>query len=179
MSDDEAARTRELLLTRIARYGYAITQVFRAGEARDQSYTYTIGLPQHIGHPELALSGIGPRTAVEVIPAVVALLEQIPEVDGRVVGALEDRKPLWIVTLPEAVVASRLGVADWWRREQHDGRPGTAKQIVCCDPTGRFPWESGCEVGYGRLQALLLPEIAVREPRVTAATKQGGTGATD
>jgi hypothetical protein len=179
MSDDEAARTRELLLTRIARYGYAITQVFRAGAARDQSYTYTIGLPQHIGHPELALSGVGPSTAVEVIPAVVALLEQIPEVDGRVIGALEDRKPLWIVTLPEAVVASRLGVAGWWRREQHDGMPGTAKQIVCCDPTGRFPWEPGCEVGYGRLQALLLPEIAVREPRVTAATKQGGAGATD
>lgn len=168
MSYDEVPRTRELLLTRIALYGYAITQVFQVGEARDQSYTYTIGLPQHIGHPELALSGIGPRTAVEVIPAVVALLEQVPEIDGRVVGAMEDRRPLWIVALPAEVVASRLGVAGWWRREQHDGRPATAKQIVVCDPTGRFPWESGCEVGYGSLQALLLPEIAVRPPTVAS-----------
>ncbi|MGH2852680.1 MAG: DUF4262 domain-containing protein [Solirubrobacteraceae bacterium] len=164
MSYDEVPRTRELLLTRIAIYGYAIAYRRRVGEARDQGYTYTVGLPQHIGHPELVLSGIGPLTAIEVIPAVVALLEQVPEIDGRVVGAMEDRKPLWIVTLPEDVVAARLRVAEWWRREQHDGRPATAKQIVCCDPAGRFPWESGCEVGYGSLQALLLPEIAVRPP---------------
>jgi hypothetical protein len=179
VSDEDAERVRQLMLTRIRRYGYAMTQVFGVGEQRDQSYTYTIGLPHHIGHPELALSGVGPTTAVEVIPAVVALLEQVPEVDGRVVGALEDRQPLWIVTLPEEVVATRLGVAGWWRSEHHDGLPATAKQIVVCDPSGRFPWEPGCEVGYGRLQALLLPEIALREPRVTTATTKGGADAPD
>jgi hypothetical protein len=52
------------------------------------------------------------------------------------------------------------------------------KQIIVCDPTCRFPWEQGCQPGYGRGQSLLLPQITVREPRTTVTDQQGGASAT-
>jgi hypothetical protein len=56
VSYDQVGRTRALLLTRIALYGYTMTQVIPTRECSGPSYTYTIGLPQHIGHPELVSS---------------------------------------------------------------------------------------------------------------------------
>jgi len=87
VSYDEVGRTRELLLTRIALYGYAMTQVIPAREWSGPSYTYTIGLPQHIGHPELAVCGLSPKASMRVITSVVGLLEEMPEAEGGVVGA--------------------------------------------------------------------------------------------
>jgi hypothetical protein len=181
VSDDRIARVRELLLTRIARYGYTMTQVIGVGGSRRATYTYTLGLPHHMGHPELAVCGIGPEKAIDVITSVVELLQETPALEGRVVGALERDMPLWIAPLPDDAVAAHLGAAGWWRREHHDGEPATAKQVVICDPAGRFPWEPGCEAGYGRMQSLLLPEIAVREPRAAAteSNQQGGADASD
>lgn len=52
MSDERAQRARELLLTRIALYGYTMVEVFGKAEP-GPSYTYTLGLPRELGHPEL------------------------------------------------------------------------------------------------------------------------------
>ena len=178
MSYDEIQRTRELLLTRIALYGYTMTQVIPTKDWGGPSYTYTIGLPQHIGHPELAVCGLSPRASMRVITSVVTLLEDTPEAEGRVAGAFQNEVPCWIAPIPDRMVDRYLGLAEWWRREYHDGGAPAVKQIVVCDPTGRFPWDQGCQHGYRNGQALLLPQILAREPSTTVTDKQGGANAT-
>ena len=118
-------------------------------------YSYTLGLPLHIGYPELVICGFGPRTAMNVVTAVVALLHETPVLEGRV-AVPGRRAPLWVTPLPEETVASYLWGAGWWRREHHDSQSAAAKQVVLSDAKGRFPWEPGCEPGYGRIQSLLL-----------------------
>jgi Domain of unknown function (DUF4262) len=178
VSYDEVQRTRELLLTRIARYGYTMTQVIPTRESSGRVYTYTISLPQHIGHPELAVCGLSPEASMRVITSVVGLLEEMPEVEGRVVGAFANDVPCWIARVPDPVVDSYLGLAEWWRRGHHDGGAPTVKQIIVCDPAGRFPWNAGCEPRYRRGQSLLLPQITVREPSTTVTGQQGDASAT-
>jgi hypothetical protein len=167
MSDDRTQKLRRLLLARIAQHGFTFQQVIGAGD-----YTHTLGLPEHIGHPELVVCGVRAQPAIRVIHAVVEQLRATPSLEGRVIGALRDDLPVWIATLPDETVAEHLDSAMWWR-ERHDDQPATAKQIIICDPAGKFPWESGCQPHYGRLQALLMPEVAVREPH-RAASDIGG-----
>lgn len=178
MSYDEVQRTRELLLTRIARYGYTMTQVIPTKAWSGRSYTYTIGLPQHIGHAELAVCGLSPQASMRVITSVVAHLEETPKVEGRVVGAFANDVPCWIAPVPDRMIDSYLGLTEWWRREHHDGQPRSAKQIIVCDPAGRFPWDQGCNPRYRSGQSLLLPQIMVREPRITSPEQSGEASAT-
>lgn len=53
MSYDEVGRTRELLLTRIALYGYTMTQVIPTREWSGPAYTYTIGLGSPCCSPQI------------------------------------------------------------------------------------------------------------------------------
>jgi hypothetical protein len=175
--DPRLERLRRTLLARISTYGYTHQGVLGAAASGRQTFTYTIGLPSHIRHPELAVCGVASENAILVIGAVVDALQATPALDGRVTGALGGDMPLWIATLPDEVVAEHLGGACGWRREHHDGQPATAKQVIVPDPAGLFPWEPGCQDGYGRLQSLLLPEVAVREP--SGETAPGGEDARD
>jgi len=164
---------RRMLLARIA--SHAHQGVLGAAASGRDTYTYRIVLPAHIGHPELAVCGVASTKATPVIGAVVDVLRSTPSLEGRVTGALEGDMPLWIAPLPVDVVATHLGGACWWRREHHDRQPASARQIIVPDPAGLFPWEPGCEAGYGLMQSLLLSEVAVREPCSTTA--RGGADA--
>jgi uncharacterized protein DUF4262 len=113
-----------------------------------------------------------------VITSVVGLLEETTEAEGRVVGAFANDVPCWIAPIPDRMVDSYLGLAEWWRRDYHDGGATAVKQIIVCDPTGRFPWDQGCQHGYRNGQALLLPQIVAREPSATVTDQQGGASAT-
>lgn len=178
MSDEDTERRRRLLLRRIALYGYTMVEVSSSKEASGgPTYAYTLGLPREIGHPELAICGLPSIASVELIASVVGLLYDTPQLEGRV-AAPAHRWPLWIAPLPPHEVESRLGLAGWWRREHHDGEPPAAKQIIVCDRAGRFPWETGCMPSHGREQALLLPQITVRQPSPNVAGRQGGANAT-
>ena len=75
------------------------------------------------------------------------------------------------------MIDSYLGLAEWWRREHHDGATPTVKQIIMCDPAGRFPWEEGCHPRYRSGQSLLLPQILVREPPTPSSEQAGEASA--
>lgn len=169
MTDDPFDRLRHEMLSRIARLGYTMQQAscLPGGE----TYIYTIGLPASLGHPELVVCGLDRRTSVDVIEGVVDLLRAGRTLEGEVLGALEVGVPLWLTPLPAAVAYAHLDTARWWRREHYDGELSpAAKQVIIPDPAGRFPWQPGCQPDYGRDQALLLPEVAVREPGSKADT---------
>jgi hypothetical protein len=92
-----------------------------------------------------------------VITSVVGLLEQTPEAEGRVVGAFANDLPCWIVPVPDRMVDFYLGLAEWWRRDHHDGGTAVAKQIIVCDPASVFRGIRGCQTCYRSGQSLLLP----------------------
>lgn len=126
----------------------------------------------------VAVCGLSPQASMRVITSVVAHLEETPKVEGRVVGAFANDVPCWIAPVPDRMIDSYLGLTEWWRREHHDGQPPSAKQIIVCDPAGRFPWDQGCHPRYRSGQSLLLPQIMVREPRITSPEQSGEASAT-
>jgi hypothetical protein len=167
--DDGLERVGEQLLERIAEYGFTYTGVFDH-LGLESPFVHTIGLPAHIGHPELVMCGLRSyETMIGVIASVVDLLGTSARLEGRVVGALRQEVPVWVASVPRETVEEQLSWACWWREEHHDGEPATAKQIIIPGPRGLFPWEPGCEPGYGRAQARMLPEIVVREPTLASA----------
>ena len=178
-ADPRIERLRRVLLSRIASYGYTHQGVLGAAASGRETYTYTIGLPAHIGHPELAVCGVASQDAIPVIGAVVEVLRSTPDLQGRVTGALAQGMPLWIAPVPDDVVAAPLGGACWWRHEHHDGQAAAAKQIIIPDPAGLFPWEPGCQAGYGSMQSLLLAQITAAEPGFEKPTARGGADARD
>jgi hypothetical protein len=111
---------------------------------------------------------------IGTIASVVDLLRTNPALEGRVLGALQHDVPVWVATVPGSAVEEHLCWAHWWREEHHDGEPATAKQIIIPGPRGLFPWEPGCEPGYGRGQARMLPEILVREPALARTGESYG-----
>jgi hypothetical protein len=169
--DPRIERARRVLLARIASYGY--THLSAVGGV---IYTYTVGLPAYARHPELVVCGIPPDEAIPISGDVIRLLSDSRALDGRVMGLLEDDMPLWVAPIPEATVASQLSAASWWRKEHHDGKPATAKQIILPDAARRFPWQAGCDPDLRALQSLLLPEIAVREPDVVTSQPRDAAG---
>jgi hypothetical protein len=175
MSHDPASQIRRELLARISRNGYTMQQVIGAGRG-DETFLFTVGLPAHLGHPELVICGIDQHTSIDVIEGVVDLLRTTPQAEGRIVGALEGDVPLWLTPLPTAIADQNLVAARWWRREHHDGEPPAATQIIIPDPEGLFPWQPGCTPEYARHQALLLPEVAVREPGLAEAKDNDARG---
>lgn len=158
-------RLRRVLLARIAEYVYTNQGVLDPAGA-EPPFTYTIGLPAHIGHPELVICGIPSESAIGVIAAVVSLLRTTPALEGRVTGALERDMPLWIASVPRPMTEKYLTGAAWWREEHYDGQPATAQQVIIPDKAALFPWQPGCEPGYGRAQSLLLPELPIRQPEL-------------
>ena len=178
VSYDEVGRTRELLLTRIALYGYAMIQVVPTRERGGRTYTYTIGLPEHIGHPELAVCGVTPKASIRVITSVVGLLEDTPEAEGRVVGAVAQDVPCWIAPIPDRMVDTYLGLAEWWRRDHHDGSTAAVKQIIVCDPSRPFPVGAGLPSQLPDRAVPAAPADHGARASTIVTDQQGGPSAT-
>jgi len=104
-------------------------------------YTYTIGLPAHVGFPEVVVFGLKPAQARNLLVLVRNMCQAGTEIplDAEVVGMLDHdlRCRFATVDLDEWGALFTTAVA-WYR-----GEPFELVQLVYPDPNGFLPYEPG------------------------------------
>jgi len=126
-------------------------------EASDQhpAYSFTYGLWRAFKHPEVAVFGLEPETADDLLQAIADDVE-----DGQRFAAGETRDgivhgyPVWFGRVGAQQVRALL--------EGFDGPLGAADvtmlQVVYPDRQGRWPWQEDVRVGFRALQPVLERE---------------------
>ena len=123
--------------------GYAVEPVGARPEADppEPGYTYTIGVPELVGFPDVVVFGLTPAAANGLIGLVVDACRggtEIP-VDRELVGLLDN--DLRCRFAPIEHRGDRFVVAEAWYR----GEPPPIVQLIYPDRNGFLPYESGYE----------------------------------
>jgi hypothetical protein len=114
----------------VASHGRHVVQVHSAPD-----FAYTVGLPHHLDHPELLMSGLAPDLMQSVLEEVSRrVLEGYALVPGQIVEGALARVPL---VVDELLPTDRLGWSGWFH-----GRQVPALQLVWPSPVGDFVWDS-------------------------------------
>ena len=101
----------------------------------EPDFAYTVGLPHHLDHPELLVSGLPLDLMQQVLEEVSRrILSGFPLVPGQLVEGALARVPL---VVDELLPSDRLAWSDWFH-----GRPVPAYQLVWPTGTGDFVWDS-------------------------------------
>jgi hypothetical protein len=115
------------------RYPHHLMEV--GGTRRNPSWCYTIGFPDHYGHPEVVASSVDPRflnALADIIRGGASFRE-----GSRLEGLL--RVPVVFKHVPEALHGPEVTVAT----QHHGARPFELLQMVWPDEEGRYPWDPG------------------------------------
>ncbi|MCW2540466.1 MAG: hypothetical protein JWN95_2191 [Frankiales bacterium] len=147
----------------IAQHGWSAVSVAPDGD--EPSLTYTIGLFDNRRHPEIAMSGGGPRHAYDLLaPLALQILDgrQLRAGDEPLSG-LPHRTLLIAIRQPKKLVFAQ----EVQRRRTGSGRidvPGL--QLVWSNLDGVFPWQQGWDHDVhaqrliGRPKSFVPPEAA-------------------
>lgn len=140
--DEYLTRTRAI----IEEHGWAIQAV--VGSAQEGGgYSYTIGLTETLGHPEIFMVGFDPQLCQRLLNDVGNLIRngadfRQPCLDARVIM---DFNVAFRPVDPESVARyGNVGTALLGDYE--------AVQLFLPDASGRFPWDEGCDPAYAKVQ---------------------------
>lgn len=116
------------------KYLHRIQHVF-ASSARNPSWSYTIGFPEHYGHPEVVVSSLDPLCLNLLADEIMAGARFQ---DGSRSETLFNYPVVFKLVPPEL-----HGPEVTLCTQHHGTRPFDLLQMVWCDVDGRFPWEKG------------------------------------
>lgn len=147
--DTDAAERRAL--ENIETYGLHILNVAAQGEL--PPFSYSIGVQQSLGLPELIVVGLRHELAQSVLNACYAMMKAgQPILPGtRVAGLLGGGFECEIREVSPAHYREYMGWA-WWL---YDGPAFRALQIVFPNTAGVFPWEPAADEWFRNWQPLL------------------------
>ena len=112
--------------------------------AGDPDFAYTVGLPHHLDHPELLLSGLPVELMQSVLEEVSRrVLEGYRLVPGQLVEGALARVPL---VVDELLPSDRLSWSTWFH-----GREVPALQLLWPSGTGDFVWDSPAQPAAWRV----------------------------
>ena len=122
------------------------------------SYAYTIGVPAHIGFPEIAVFGLTPSAANGLIGMVIDACRGGTEIPFGIelIGLLDNDLRCFFAPIGADSAAEYLPTAVAWYR----GEPFESVQLIYPDRSGFMPYETGFEQ---RLR-LAQPIVGVVEP---------------
>lgn len=132
----------------IKKAGFAFLTVGQDGDT--PSFSYTVGITETYGRPEMIVFGVGQNVADAVFNGVV---EKIANGecfnDGDMVVQVLNM-PVTIKTVSnEIAVPFALNVPSRYKGTKH---LPTFQQVVYPDQSGKFPWESGYDAGMRKIQ---------------------------
>ena len=131
-SDDYEQR----LLENIARFGWQATHVF-SEEDGEPEFSYTVGLHQSFGFPELILIGLPSKIAHSVLNiAAKAADAGTPLNLEEPTDALFEGYPAVFVEVPRSCYAEYVGSCPWY----YQGENFPLYQVVWPSSDGKFPW---------------------------------------
>ncbi len=120
------------------------------GDAEHPPYSYSAGLQQTAGFPELVVSGLAGELARHVLVELARRIKsgETRLVDGsRVSGMIDNFDCAWRQVHPSQITPGAFGTAIWHRHlktGRHDDVE--AFQLVWPDRSGLFPWDPGCNL---------------------------------
>ena len=149
------------LIDQIAEYGWFCLTV-AGGEEGEPQFSYTIGLWETLGTPELIVFGLESKLSYWMLADMIDRLKAGERlVDGaRISGLLVDHDCVARAVHPSQIRVKYLNSAIWYRRFRTGDEAVEAFQLFWPGvPDGLFPWESGCDAVVREKQPLLfLPD---------------------
>ncbi|WP_315922010.1 DUF4262 domain-containing protein [Mesorhizobium sp. SP-1A] len=152
MSNERRAKLIEQSRERMREFGWLCQGVFDP-ESSD-IFTYTVGISEKFGHPELFVVGVGsPDLMTSLLNAVGRQIAEgrtflqpgyfeLPPFNGTfAVGPVLDAKTV----APHAGIGTEIL-----------NRPFEAVQVYIPDPNGKFPWEDGVDKVFLNAQLQLF-----------------------
>jgi len=138
------------LLAKISEHGWQCTSV--AGEESSPSFSYTIGLFQSFGHPELVIFGLNPKTAHGVLSIAARAAAAGKPLDlQQPTDALLEDYPCVFVKVPESEYDSYILSACWY----YEGCSFPLYQVVWPSMEGIFPWSASATDEFRATQPIL------------------------
>lgn len=135
----------------IEKYGLHVISVMEDDE--HAPFTYSIGIEQSLGMPELIVIGLKSNVAHSAINECYRQMKEKGAMTpgARVAGLLGGGFECLIGEASSAKVAEYMH----WARWLYKGRPFRAYQIIWPSTSGVFPWEPGASDWFIERQALL------------------------
>ncbi|UVW29200.1 DUF4262 domain-containing protein [Massilia sp. H6] len=132
-------------------YGLHILHVAEAGEL--PPFSYSIGIGQSLGLPELIVIGLRHEVAQAALNACYAMLKSGQSIvpGARVAGLLGGGFECELVEVSPTQFRQYMGWA-WWL---YDGPSFRAYQIVFPNTAGVYPWEPAADAWFRNWQPLL------------------------
>lgn len=128
----------------VRRLGWSATGTVTRGGV---PYTYTVGLPHSLGHPEFLVAGLPPQAAHGVIEAAIGKVrESGPLEDGSLHEGVIVGYPVKVRKGP-VFSPFRLGMAN-----RFAGRAVPWVQVIWPDAERRFPGDPGCDPAMAAAQ---------------------------
>lgn len=120
----------------IAEYGWHVVKVLPEGD--HQPHSYSIGLFQTFGHPEIAVVGLRGETAHALIASVVKEIRAGKRFEaGNNYPNIIESFAVTFVAVPEPAYPGLFGYAIWY----YGSTAFPVLQMVWPDRDGRFPWQ--------------------------------------
>ena len=142
----------------VKEHGWYVQSVL-PGPQGDPSFSYTIGMTETFGHPELLMIGFPPDLMHQLLNGV-GKLDRAGERFGE-----WDQSDKVVEGFPVYFRAVPLPQARKWARgasERYRPRSFGLLQVFLPDRNGKFPWDEGCDPTYLRLQGKLLQHMKAR-----------------
>lgn len=154
--DANLTPTERAILAEIADAGVHV--VHEAGDDEAPGYSYTVGLWEAFGQPEVLVYGLPAEVAEDLLQTVADQNDEgvtyLP--DSRHDGLI-DGYPVRFFAVPGRLVAELCKVAIW----AYEGAELPVVQLVWPDKQGRWPFEPGVREGFRDSQ----PVLARLDPR--------------
>jgi len=144
-------KNEQKILDNIAEFGWHCTHIL--AEAEYVEYSFTVGLFQSYGHPELIIFGLPSRVAHDVLSiAAEAAARGAPLDLSAPTDALLRDQPCCFVEVPASQYYESVGFARWY----YQGNAFPLYQIVWPSRSGLFPWHPDASPEFKGAQPVLV-----------------------
>jgi len=134
----------------IAKFGWHCVNILPEGDLGP--YSFTIGLQQTYGHPELIIFGLPSNVAHEVLTVAVGFIQIGNPIDLSLpTDLLLEGYPCVFVKVPESQYHEQVGFCRWY----YQGNAFGLHQIVWPTRDGHFPWHPSVSEPFRANQPVL------------------------
>lgn len=144
---DESERQ---LLDDVAEYGWHCIHIMEEG--KQVGYSFTVGMYQTFGHPELIIFGLSSSVSHQILSIVADAAQAGTPIDlSQPTDALIDHYSCCFAEVPLSEYYEHVGFARWY----YQGDDFPLYQIVWPSKSGLFPWHPRSSAEFRAAQPVL------------------------
>jgi hypothetical protein len=138
------------LLDDVAKFGWHCMNVL--GDEDHEPFTYTVGLFETYGHPELLIYGV-PRDVAHAVLRIAAdaVADGKPLNLGEPTDELLEGYACVFVPVPLSEYPEHVGFARWY----YEGDHFPVQQVIWPSKSGQFPWHPQASTAFRKKQPVL------------------------